>query len=244
MDDNQAKCGKCQTILKVNRSSSTNLIWHIRTRHPTIDLAPRPKAVCVPDPLVDNPDDPVPDPSPSIIQASTSATPVPPASSVRPQQLAISNYFSWPVSATKRQLLDEQLIKVIFKEYQPFSLVEDVEFKKFVNMLNPNYALPSRKTISSLLSIKYNQIYDQIKANLNRNVEFVSLTTDTWTSLRNESYMAVTVHFIDEKCELNSYLLSCSKFSEKHTSENLKSSLLEITENWSIRKKNRSVHIR
>jgi len=49
--------------------------------------------------------------------------------------------------------------------------------------------------------------------------------------------MAVTVHFIDKKCELNSYLLSCSKFSEKHTSENLKSSLLEITENWGIRKK-------
>ncbi|XP_029341451.1 zinc finger BED domain-containing protein 1-like [Acyrthosiphon pisum] len=49
--------------------------------------------------------------------------------------------------------------------------------------------------------------------------------------------MAVTVHFIDENCELNSHLLSCSKFSEKHTSENLKSSLLEITENWGIRKK-------
>lgn len=83
----------------------------------------------------------------------------------------------------------------------------------------------------------YNQIHDEIKASLNSNVEFVSLTTDIRTSLKNESYMSVTVNFIDKNCNLNSHLLSCSKFSEKHASENLKHLLLEITENWGIHNK-------
>jgi len=237
LDDDQAKCGICKTILKVNRSSSTNLIRHLRTRHPTTNLAPHPRAVYVPNPLIDNPDDPVPDPLPSTLnQASTSTLPVS-LEVVRPQQLAISNYFQRPISATKRQSLDQQLLKDIVMEYQPFTIVEDPEFRKFVHMLNPGYDLPSRKTVSLLLSNMYNQVHDEIKASSNSNVEFVSLTTDTWTSLKHESYTAITVHFIDENCKLNSHLLSCFKFSEKHTSENLKTSLLEITENWGIHNK-------
>jgi len=231
LDDDQAKCGICKTILKVNRSSSTNVIRHLRTRHPTTDLAPHPRAVYVSDPLIDNSDDPVPDLLPSTLNQASTSTPPVSLEVVRPQQLAISNYFQRPISATKRQSLDQQLIKVIVKEYQPFTVVEDPEFRKFVHMLNPGYDLPSRKSVSLLLSNMYNQVYDEIKASLNSNVEFVLLTTDTWTSLKNESYMAVTVHFIDENCKLNSHLLSCSKFSEKHTSENLKTSLLEVTEN-------------
>lgn len=65
----------------------------------------------------------------------------------------------------------------------------------------------------------------------------ISLTTDAWTSLKNESYMAVTVHFIDLSGQLKSYLLSCAKFPLRHTSENIKNSLKDITTAWGLQHK-------
>ncbi|KAL5240622.1 hypothetical protein ACI65C_008032 [Semiaphis heraclei] len=75
---------------------------HLRTRHPTTDLEPRPRAVYVPDPLTDNPHDTVPDPLPSTLNQASTSTPPVSLEVARPQQLAISNYFQRPISATKR----------------------------------------------------------------------------------------------------------------------------------------------
>lgn len=53
---------------------------------------------------------------------------------------------------------------MIVKEYYPFSIVEDIEFIKLVNILNPGYTLPSHKTLSkSLLPILYNEIMIPLK---------------------------------------------------------------------------------
>jgi len=38
---------------------------------------------------------------------------------------------------------------MIIKEFYPFSIVDDVEFKKLIYMFNPGYSLPSRKTLST-----------------------------------------------------------------------------------------------
>lgn len=61
-------------------------------------------------------------------------------------------------------------------------------------MLAPGYVLPSRKTVSnSLLPQLYESTVDTIKNKL-KNVTAVCLTTDAWTSINNESYVAITAH--------------------------------------------------
>lgn len=60
-------------------------------------------------------------------------------------------FLNRPVSVTKSRLFDEQLAKMIVKQYCPFTIVESDEFRKFVQTVNPGYSLPSRKTISSRL---------------------------------------------------------------------------------------------
>ncbi|CAG4938799.1 unnamed protein product [Parnassius apollo] len=63
-----------------------------------------------------------------------------------------------PLPLIRTQQLDEQLIKMIAKGYHAFRLVEEKEFRKFVDMLNPSYKLPTRKTLSeSLLPKLYNR---------------------------------------------------------------------------------------
>jgi hypothetical protein len=42
---------------------------------------------------------------------------------------------------------------------------------------------------------------------------YCALTTDHWTSVANVSYLAATVHFINENWELISFTLSCNERS-------------------------------
>jgi hypothetical protein len=80
--------------------------------------------------------------------------------------------------------------------------VKDRKFVKLLNILNPGYFLPSKKTLTkSRLPVIYNDIYDRIKDDINENADFVSLITDNWTSVKNESYTTVTTHFINRDCE-------------------------------------------
>ncbi|KAF2900303.1 hypothetical protein ILUMI_05889 [Ignelater luminosus] len=139
-------------------------------------------------------------------------------------QQTILNFVRKPISLSRSKQLDEQLIRVIVKEYQPFRVVEDPEFKKFIYMLCLNYKMPNRKTISnSLIPRLYNSTKEVISNELS-DVDAVCLTTDGWTSINNQSFMALTAHFIDgnqEKHHLKSYLLGCVLFDEQHTAKKL-----------------------
>jgi len=134
-----------------------------------------------------------------------------------------------PVGASRRKVIDQQVLRMIVKEYFPFSVVEDREFIKLIGMLNSGYTLPSRKTLTtSLLPVMYNEVYEKVRNDINSNAHYVSLITDSWTSVKNESYTAVTAHYIDKDCILKIYLLSCFKYSESHTSENLNNELVRV----------------
>lgn len=49
----------------------------------------------------------------------------------------------------------------------------------------------------------------------------VFLCTDGWTSSANQSYIAVTAHYIDKNTQMQSLQLGCIQYNEKHTSANL-----------------------
>ena len=53
-------------------------------------------------------------------------------------------------------------------------------------------------------------------------VESVCLTTDSWTSVTTENYLAVTAPFLNQDFQLESCLLDYFKFGERHTQKNLK----------------------
>lgn len=67
------------------------------------------------------------------------------------QQSSIANFIHKPIPMSKSKMIDQQLIKMIVKEYHPFSVVEDEEFRKLIKMLCPTYIIPSRKTVTQSL---------------------------------------------------------------------------------------------
>ena len=79
----------------------------------------------------------------------------------------------------------------------------------------------------------YETCVEKVKTVLN-SAEHITLTTDTWTSLASEGYMAVTAHLITNNWEMKSCLLSCFKISDRHTAENLRNLLLVETNKWNL----------
>lgn len=123
------------------------------------------------------------------------------------QSNLITRYIPKPVGASRRKVIDQKVVKMIVKEYFSFSVVEDREFIKLISMLNSGYTLPSRKIFTtSLLPVMYNEVYEKVSNDVTSNDHYVSLTTDSWTSVKNESHTAETVHFIDDDCTLKTYL--------------------------------------
>ncbi len=71
-----------------------------------------------------------------------------------------------------------------------------------------------------MLDSKYEEA--KIKANAEmENVKAVSLTSDTWTSLNMDTYLAITCHYIDGSDKLSTVLLGVEKFPDNHTAENI-----------------------
>lgn len=106
-------------------------------------------------------------------------------------------------------------------------------------MLNPSYIIPSRKTVTqSFLPQMYEMTIARVKNQL-KNVSAVYITTDGWTSLNNESFVAVTVHFVDPENEtqLSSVLLGCKHFHDKHKADHLAIFLRNTVDEWNLTNK-------
>jgi hypothetical protein len=124
-----------------------------------------------------------------------------------------------PVSIEKNKQLDNQSICLIAREYQAFSVVGDAEFRRSVHTLYPGYQIPSMKTLTnSLIPILYQTTVMKVKATLDV-ATAVCLTADGWTSVNNNSLLAITAHFLEET-NTCSTLLGCVEFNEKHTAAN------------------------
>lgn len=94
-----------------------------------------------------------PQPSTPAIPPQPSAPAIPPQrpTATARQQTSMRQFVVRPIPASRRNQLDNQLLRTIAKEYYPFRIVEDEEFKTFIHMLNPEYTMPTRKTLSQVI---------------------------------------------------------------------------------------------
>ncbi|PZC72113.1 hypothetical protein B5X24_HaOG211913 [Helicoverpa armigera] len=74
------------------------------------------------------------------------------------------------------------------------NIVQDEEFKKFVNMLNPGYKLPTTETLSQSLIPKMCTKQEEKVRHKIENANAACLTTDCWTSDNNQSYITFSLH--------------------------------------------------
>lgn len=90
-------------------------------------------------------------------------------------------------------------------DMRPVNVVEGEGFRKLMKIMEPDYTVPNSSSISNTLSLKYSDLRGQMYA-LVEKATALSFTTDIWTSVSMEAYMAVTCHFITQEWELSAFV--------------------------------------
>jgi len=103
-----------------------------------------------------------------------------------------------------------------------------------ISALDVRFNLPTRQTISSHIQ----RIYEQERIKLQKFFENfdrkVAITTDAWTACTNQSYLSVTLHWIDDNWCLQRILLDLIPLHERHTGVSLAKNIIEQIEHFSL----------
>jgi len=156
----------------------------------------------------------------------------------------ITSYFTRPVALPvvpmnrqREEDFKDVLVSMIVRDLRPISSASGSGFREVVEFLHPAAPKIGYKSLVNRVSLRFHREIDRIKSELS-STQHVGiqpcLTTDAWTSNENESFMAVTLHFVNKDWQLRSYLISLMHLPDRHTTDNLREALEAVMSNWGV----------
>ena len=117
----------------------------------------------------------------------------------------------------------------------PFKFVENEAFISYSNVLQPKFKVPSRPTLRRDCIELYGEERGKLKEFFSKFAGRVCLTTDTWTSCQNFTYLCLTCHFIDDNWKLQKKILNFCQITG-HSGEAIGSAIESCLKSWEITK--------
>lgn len=108
-----------------------------------------------------------------------------------------TNITKLPMTSPEAQKITKALLHYIMADLRPISIVSSEAFQTLLETLNPRYKVPSATYMTSEMAKEY-EIQKKIVQQELLKVDRVALTTDYWTSLANEGYLSLTVHYVKD----------------------------------------------
>lgn len=157
------------------------------------------------------------------------------------QTLARHEKFSMDNPRAKK--ISEVVTQFIVLDDQPLSIVDNVGFRRLMNLLEPKYEIPSRRHVTDvMLPQLHNTVKKHITNMLQEDIKAISFTTDIWSSsVSPVSVISLTAQWIDANFTLHQVMLHAKKFQGSHTGQAIRSILEEMLDTWAIPKS--SVHV-
>ena len=123
-------------------------------------------------------------------------------------------------------------------DMEPFCLVEREGFRRFVNLLQPRFELPSLRYMSdTAIPSLYTSVRKAIEDQLDQAL-FISFTTDIWTSEHtSRSFMSLTAHWVSKEFQRKMACLHIKEFASSHTGANIAESLHDMLDEWKLKEK-------
>jgi hypothetical protein len=94
---------------------------------------------------------------------------------------------------------------------RPYAIIEDVDLRKILLMLDPDIDIHSRQTVARDISDMYERLRIVIASHLQSIGHRLHLTLDGWTSPNVFSFLGVTVRYF-EKGDICSFVLDFVKY--------------------------------
>ena len=126
-----------------------------------------------------------------------------------------------------------EIFKVGLDNAMPLTVGESTSFKEMIRAANKAITPPDHKALKDILHSKKLETSEKLKLMIKG--KYFSLTTDHWTSVANENYGAVTLHFIKE-FELKTFILSCTKHENGVSAEDMVNQLVRELDIWGLEK--------
>ena len=102
--------------------------------------------------------------------------------------------------------LNSKFAEMVAAADLPISFGDHEAVRDFFHLLNPKYRPPARTKATALVRDRYTELKENVQSELDA-AEFISITTDSATTINQTSMQAVTAHFIDKDWNLQSRLL-------------------------------------
>ena len=116
-----------------------------------------------------------------------------------------------------------------------------IGFNRLMKLLEPRYQLPSDKYFSeTLIPEMYQKVYLKVKDSVS-SASHVSITTDVWSSVAQDSYLSLTCHYITgDLSQHQQVCLHAAPFNDHHTGEHIAAMINKCFHSWNITSK---VHV-
>ena len=125
-------------------------------------------------------------------------------------------------SRTHSKAITDRITGVIIKDLRPINFVDGEGFQNLMSFVEPGYHLPSATYFTKLIELKYEEAVAKVQQTLQA-TNYISITSDMWTSLANDAYISLTTHFISGEWNMESVCLGTMPVSERHTGDNISS---------------------
>ena len=124
---------------------------------------------------------------------------------------------------------------MIAVDMEPYSIVENAGFKRFVAGLQPKYEIPSREYVTRT---GIPRMYEAVRKTIAASMESagkVSFTTDMWTcDHTNRAFVSLTAHWITVSFERKMAILQVQGFTEAHTADKIRAAIEGMLSDWEL----------
>src|SRR5207248_3279746 len=144
---------------------------------------------------------------------------------IKEHQTTLDDFVKKKVTQSEKK---QAVLDWIILDMQPSKVVEGEAFQNMISSFDPNLQLPTRNTIRKFIIKSFEKRKNLIKSYIQNIPGKVSITTDLWSSLKNESFLGITIHFIDENWMLRHFTLDIFKFEGTHTGQSIADKIYQI----------------
>jgi zinc finger BED domain-containing protein 4 len=136
-------------------------------------------------------------------------------------------------------MITRRISEMIALDLQPFSIVEDIGFRRLIHSIAPQYVMPSRKYFSES---KIPELYSEVRETLQRAISeqsSLAFTVDIWTCQYTiQSYLGLTCHWLTKDFQRKMAVLLCQPFEDSHTALNIADAWKTMMKDWQLTSEN------
>ncbi|GBO99016.1 Zinc finger BED domain-containing protein 4 [Eumeta japonica] len=142
----------------------------------------------------------------------------------------------WDAKHPLSQQIDYRISEMIALDSLPFNFVENVGFRRLMQLVAPQYTLKGRNFFTEHSQELYAKVANKVKFILS-DLKFMSFTTDIWSEpAANVSLLSLTCHGITANFNRLRIILKCEEFHERHTGDVIASKFESMLNEWNILK--------